>query len=91
MGYLEYSSFRTYKITYDQSSLVWKMTSYGKEGKWTWATSTASRASGLLGTHDWKVFNDSRVCGANFEARVKLYLLLVMGQSSLATMASALL
>ena len=74
MGYLEYSSFKTHKITYDQTTLEWKMTSYGKEGKWTWATSAASRASGLLGTHDWKVFNDSRECGATFESSVKLSL-----------------
>ena len=73
-GYLEYVSYMTYQIAYNQILNEWHLTSMSEILKWTWASSKASRATGVLGTHEWSIFNDTNECGGNLEATIKLSL-----------------
>ena len=73
-AYLEYASFYTHQIAYNQTLKEWHLTSISEKLKWTYASSKASRASGVLGTHEWVIINDTSECGGNSEATIKLSL-----------------
>ena len=50
------------RIQYDDMSLSWIATIHRDASTVTRAITRAPKESLLLGTYDWKVFNDSREC-----------------------------
>ena len=73
-GNLGYIGLQNTNIDFNDTSLLWTAAKIDDPEVWTWATSTASKESGLLGTFDWTVYNDSRQCTPNFSYKVTLSL-----------------
>ena len=71
MGYL--GLFST-NIEYNDTTFLWTANKFNRPKVWTWATSTASKESALIGTFDWTVYNDSRECNPNFSYKTRLTL-----------------
>ena len=61
-GNLGYRGLGNTNIEYNETSYLWVLQRVGDPGRWTYATTTATKATGLLGTHKWTVYNDSREC-----------------------------
>ena len=62
-------------INFNTTSFLWVAKNHGEiTALWTWATNSASQASGLLGTSEWTVYNDSRKCSPDFSYKVILTL-----------------
>jgi len=73
-GYLGYTGFGSCGIRYNLTSFQWELFKYAKDEQWTWATSSASRESGVLGMHKWTIYNESRQCSTDFELPTQLSL-----------------
>ena len=73
-GNLGYMGLHTTNIEYNDTTFLWVASKTNDPAVWTWATSTASKGSGLLGTFQWTVYNDSRECNPNFSYMVTLTL-----------------
>ena len=70
LGYAGLS--RTVSILYNASTLMWSTDNMGYSG--VIATNPASLASGLLGTSEWTVYNDSRKCSLTSSYKILLTL-----------------
>ena len=73
-GYLGYTGFSTCYITYNNSNFEWHLKKFGDDADFTWATSSATKETALLGTHDWIVHNDSKACSTDLDFITKLAL-----------------
>ena len=73
-GNLGYLGLHHTNIEYNDTTFLWVASKINDPEVWTWATSTASKGSGLLGTFEWTVYNDSRECNPNFSYKVFLTL-----------------
>ena len=75
-GGLSYLGYFHTNIEYNENTLLWVATKINDPGMtpYTWATSSASKESGLLGTFEWTVYNDSRQCSPDFSYKVMLTL-----------------
>jgi hypothetical protein len=74
-GYLGLGNANTINsvnIDYNSTSFLWVATKINDPRVWTWATSAASKGSGLLGTSEWTVYNDSRECNPDFSYKAIL-------------------
>ena len=72
MGRLGYIGLEHTNIEYNDTSFLWVASKINNPEVWTWATSTATKASALLGSYQWTVYNDSRECNPNFSYQVLL-------------------
>jgi hypothetical protein len=73
-GDLGYLGLGSTNIVYNATTFLWVATKINDPAVWMWATSAASKASGLLGTSEWTVYNDSRECNPAFSYKVTLTL-----------------
>ena len=73
-GNLGYLGLEHTNIEYNDTTFLWVASKINDREVWTWATSTASKGSGLLGNFEWTVYNDSRECNPNFSYKVHLTL-----------------
>ena len=71
-GRLTYVGLSMTNIVYNETTFLWVATNMGYGD--VVATNSASAASGLLGTSQWTVYNDSRKCSS--EASYKIILTL---------------
>ena len=70
-GTLGYAGLgRTVSIAYNASTLMWSTNNLGYSD--VLATNPASLASGLLGTSEWTVYNDSRKCSLTSSYKIML-------------------
>ena len=70
-GTLGYAGLgRTESIAYNASTLMWSTNNLGYSD--VLATNPASLASGLLGTSEWTVYNDSRKCSLTSSYKIML-------------------
>ena len=69
---LTYIGLTATTIVYNSSSYLWVASNMGREG--VVATNAASQASGLLGTSEWTVYNDSRKCSPDSSYKILLTL-----------------
>ena len=70
LGYVGLS--QTTSISYNASTFLWVTNNMGWSG--VVATNPSSLASGLLGTSEWTVYNDSRKCSPNASYKILLTL-----------------
>ena len=70
-GQLVYIGLHGTSIHFDDESLSWIATRQ-KDPTVTTAITRAPKESLLLGTYDWKVFNDSRECHESYPALLTL-------------------
>ena len=68
LGYVGLS--QTTSISYNASTFLWVTNNMGWSG--VVATNPSSLASGLLGTSEWTVYNDSRKCSPNASYKILL-------------------
>jgi hypothetical protein len=73
-GALAYLGLGRTNIQYNETSFLWVLGKLDDPGVWTWASSPASQASGLLGTSEWTVYNDTRECHPEASYRLALTL-----------------
>ena len=72
-GTLGYAGLgRTVSITYNATTLMWTTDNMGHSD--VVATNPGSLASGLLGTSEWTVYNDSRKCSLTSSYKILLTL-----------------
>ena len=74
-GRLTYVGLTATTIVYNASSFLWVASNMGSTwGSGIFATNAASQASGLLGTSEWTVYNDSRTCSPDASYKILLTL-----------------
>ena len=71
-GRLMYVGLSMTNIVYNETTFLWVATNMGYHD--VVATNSASAASGLLGTSEWIVYNDSRTCSPDPSYKIKLTL-----------------
>ena len=71
-GRLSYVGLSATTISYNASSYLWVASNMGYSD--VVATNAASQASGLLGTSEWTVYNDSRECSPDASYKILLTL-----------------
>ena len=73
-GFFGYNADKYCEIKYNKTNFLWEVKRYGEEKIEFWGTNPASTASGLLGIHEWTLYNESKKCTTEFESKIMLSL-----------------
>ena len=79
-GSLAYLGLGKTNINYDEASHRWILTKLDDPEQRTWASSSATKGSGLLGSSEWTFHNDSRECSSTASYQLTLTLTGCLGE-----------